>query len=179
MHRFHCENLDSNINSMTYVKREMLHEQVVGYKAVLPELYLHCDPILHEVGLVVGENRSMSRLFDCGFLFRRGEIEGFAYQIIIIRNPVACAAFFPASISKISLEPGVKLYRGVQQLAAHTLFFADLGLVFLCVDGSDNSFDFLPNLWLMNEKPFVSVEVGMQLLDLQGCSERNVSNWMW
>ena len=47
----------------------MLHKQVMRDEGVFAKLNLHRDPILHEVGLIVGPYRRVSCILDCLLLF--------------------------------------------------------------------------------------------------------------
>ena len=63
------------------------------------------------------------------------------------------------SLAQELFERRVHIYRAVQELARHCLFFRYLCLALIRIDVGNHLFDFGPQLGFVNEKKFKTVEV--------------------
>jgi hypothetical protein len=73
----------------------------------------------------------------------------------------------PIGALEITRESSIQSGRRVKKFAFHVLFFTHLGLVILRLHTRDNLFDFFPDFWVVNKKPFMAVEVRIELNDFQ------------
>ena len=94
LHALHCENLYSDIDLVPYVKREMLHKEVVCYERVFPELNFYGDPVFNKICLIVAKDCFFSLREHFSFLLLRSFHQSRANQTLRLRDPIRNATLF-------------------------------------------------------------------------------------
>lgn len=152
LERFHRENLDSHVDTITHEEREVLDKEIISDECVLAELNFNCYAVLNEICLIITEDRCLACGFYLPLLLLCGHRKRLTDQLFTSSNPVAHSAFIPEPFPQQTLEGGIHVNGAEEKFPFHSLFFGDLGATLACIHASDDRLNLLPKGWLVNEK---------------------------